>query len=43
MVKREKIKDLIDRNTGVFANHESKFLFNFINTKIFLEQQGLSL
>ncbi|MDO8675166.1 MAG: asparagine synthase (glutamine-hydrolyzing) [Candidatus Omnitrophota bacterium] len=40
IVKREKIKALMDQNKGAFANHDSKFLFNFINTKIFVELNG---
>jgi len=37
-VHREKIKQLLDRDQ--LPNSESKFLFNFINTKVFIESYG---
>ena len=35
IIKKEKVKSLIKKNN--FKNSESKFIFNFINSKIFLE------
>lgn len=37
-VRREKIEQLLDRE--FLPNSESKFLFNFINAKLFLEELG---
>ena len=35
IIKKEKVKSLIKKNN--FKNSESKFIFNFINSKIFFE------
>lgn len=39
IVRRDRITDLLD-HPGVLPNSESKFLFSFISTKMFLEELG---
>ena len=37
-IRRDRIEDLL--NQGSLPNSKSKFLFNFVNAKIFLEEFG---